>query len=594
MGIVLVQTLLKTIRWVLFSIKRTLAPRQFLIFSAAIVGICSGALAVILKTLVGLVHDIFLPSHSTSLGISLYIFPFLGILFTVYFTKFVLDGNLGRGVSGILLEISSKGGVVKKHKMFSQIITSAVTVGLGGSSGLEAPIVVTGAALGSNVALGLHFGYKERTLLLACGTAAGIAAVFNAPIAGVMFAIEILLADVTTFMLVPLIIAAACGQLFSHALLHEDLLFFFKYLKPFNVKNIPYYLFLAVFCGGVSLYYAKMTHIVEGFFKRMKVSPVMKAVIAGLMLAGLYFLFPTLFGEGYRSIQYLAAGKPSELMQNANFVRFVGGEYRLLIMVGVLIFIKVIATSVTLSGGGNGGNFAPSLFTGAHVGFFFSRGINSFFPGTLPESNFTLVGMAGVLSGVMYAPLTAIFLIAEITGGYDLILPLMIVSTLSFAMAKHFEPFSMETKQMANSGQIFTDDKDKNVLLLLNVSELIEKDIFCLYPEETLGDLVKVITKSKRNIFVVTDKEKRFLGYFTLDDVRELMFRQDLYGTLLIRDIMKPAPATLQLNDNLTHIMQQFDALGVWNLPVLDGKQYVGFISKAGVFTKYRSKLKSD
>lgn len=584
---------MKLLKRLLLQSKQFLSPRQFLIFSAVIIGLSSGFLAVILKTLVSIVHHLFMPDKPTNVGIAIYILPFFGILFTVLFTKWLLKGNLGRGVSGILYEISKKGSVVQKHKVFSQIITSAVTVGLGGSSGLEAPIAVTGAAVGSNISLGLHFGYKERTLLLGCGAAAGIAAVFNSPIAGVMFAIEILLTDVTTFMLVPLVIAAACGALSSKVMLNEDALFFFKHLQPFDYKNIPFYLVLAFVCGGVSLYYAKMTHFIENRFATIQNKVFFRAILGGLLLAILYYFFPSLFGEGYQSIKYLAANQPNLILQNSFFIDYLSPKVAILVLVGILVFIKVVATCITLASGGNGGNFAPSLFTGAHVGFFFARFVNFLAPATLPESNFTLVAMAGILSGVMYAPLTGIFLIAEITGGYDLIIPLMIVSTLSFAMVKHFEPFSMETKKMANSGQIFTHDKDKNVLILLHTADLIETDIFRLYPEENLGSLVKVIAKSKRNIFVVTDKENEFLGIITLDDVREMMFRQDLYAEIFVKNLMKPAPAIVNISDDMTTIMQQFDTSGAWNLPVLDNKKYVGFISKASIFSKYRNQLKN-
>lgn len=586
-------TFLNLLFWALLRLKSVLPPRQFLIVSASLVGIASGGVAVILKKLVSVVHHAFVPAQTKDVGLLLYILPFFGVLFTVLFTRYILKGDLGRGVSGILYEISQKSGYVRRHKTFSQVITSAVTVGLGGSAGLESPIVVTGSALGSNIARLLAFGYKERTLLLACGAAAGIAAVFNSPIAGVMFAIEILLPDITTFMLVPLVIAAASGAVFSNVVMHEEQLFFFKYLKPFDYKNIPYYVLLALLSGLVSRYYAKMTHFIEHRFQRSRISVFQKAILAGLLLAGLYYFFPSLFGEGYKSIQALASGRPDTLLQNTLIASKVQAPYNILLVVGFLVFVKVMATSITLSGGGNGGNFAPSLFTGAHLGFFFSRSINQFLGVGLPESNFTLVGMAGILSGVMYAPLTAIFLIAEITGGYDLIIPLMIVSTLSFAMVKHFDPYSMETRKMAEEGKIFTEDKDKNVLLLLQTTDLIEHDIFMLYPDDTLGELVKVITKSKRNIFVVIDREKNLLGILTLDDVRECMFQPEMYEKLRVKDKMKPPPATVSITDNLNYIMQKFDDFGVWNLPVVEGTKYVGFISKAGIFSKYRNQLRS-
>ena len=587
--------------------KSSISARQYLVFSATLVGIAAGILAVVLKLIV---HGIQTLSHTTQVFAPLkqpyyLVFPTVGILLTVLFINKMLNGDLGRGVSNVLFEIARKSAHVKRHKLYSHIITSALTAGFGGSAGLEAPIVVTGSAVGSNLATSLGHAYRERALLLGCGAAAGIAAVFNAPIAGVMFAMEVLLADVTISAFIPLIISAACGALFSRAVLNENSLFSFKLQQPFNWHNTPFYILLGIFSAFISLYYVRIAHLISNFFKNSSLSSYQKALLGGFILAALIALFPSLFGEGYPSIRLLADGKPEVLLQKsilADFIpqnlskdTFLGFDTEgsiLLLFLGVTLFIKAIATSVTLGAGGNGGNFAPSLFVGSYVGFFFARFINMLFNLKLPESNFTIVGMAGILSGVMYAPLTAIFLIAEVAGGYDLIIPLMIVSTISNVFVRHFEPISIETKAMIERGEVFSHDKDRNILLLLKADTLIETDFKTVKPTDSLGKLIETIKISKRNLFAVVNEKQEFEGILTLDDVRSVMFEVALYDTLFVENIMKMPPSVLRLDDDMGTVMKKFDETNAWNLPVVDAENvYIGFISKSAIFSNYRSQL---
>ncbi len=578
-------------------LKLNLSARQYLVFSATLVGIAAGILAVILKLIV---HGIQVLSHTTQLFSPAkqpyyLVFPTVGILLAVFFVNKILRGDLGRGVANVLFEIARKSAHVKRHKMYSHIVTSALTAGFGGSAGLEAPIVVTGSAVGSNLATALGHAYRDRALLLGCGAAAGIAAVFNAPIAGVMFAMEVLLADVTISAFIPLIISAACGALFSRAVLNEDSLFVFKLQQPFNWLNTPFYVILGLFSAFVSLYYVRIAHSVATFFKNSTLTSYQKALLGGVLLAVLIALFPSLFGEGYPSIRLLADGKPEVLLQKSILWGFFDKSTEgplLLTFLGATIFIKAIATSVTLGAGGNGGNFAPSLFVGAYTGFFFSRLINGLFNLKLPESNFTIVGMAGILSGVMYAPLTAIFLIAEVAGGYDLIIPLMIVSTISSVFVRHFEPISIETKAMIERGEVFSQDKDRNILLLLRAQNLIETDFKTIKPTDSLGELIETIKISHRNLFAVVNDKQQFEGILTLDDVRSVMFDADLYNKLFVEDIMKMPPSVLRLNEDMGAVMKKFDETNAWNLPVVDESGvYVGFISKSAIFSNYRNQL---
>ena len=569
-----------------------LNKKQFIIFSSILVGLSVGLAAIILKTFV---HYIFIAATFKELGNFKYLFlvlPIIGIFLTVLVVKKLLHGKLDKGLSHIHYAIANKSSIVPKDQMYGQILTSSLTVGFGGSAGLEAPIVITGAAIGSNYSKTYHLNYKERTLLLACGIAAGIGATFNAPIAGVLFALEVLIIDISISAFTPLIISAATGALISKIILQDDILLSFQ-SQSFNYNNVPFYILLGLLAGIISVYHSRAFTKIENIFSKSPNKIYLNAAIGGLAIAALLFVFPSLFGEGYQSIKSLALQQPENLLDNGVFQNYKSNGWFVLIFVGVLIFVKAIATALTLGSGGNGGNFAPSLFVGSYLGFFLSRCLNMLNLTNLPESNFTMVGMAGILSGLYHAPLTAIFLIAEITGGYTLMIPLMIVSSISYAISKYFEPFSMDTKTLGQSGKIFTDDRDHNILTTIRTSNLIETDFQKISPNDTLGNLVEIISKSTRNIFPVTDTENKLLGIIILDNIRDIMFKNEMYDKVTAKELMTNPPTTISPTQTMETVMKKFDETGAWNLPVIDNGQYVGFISKSSVFTSYRTKLKA-
>lgn len=573
-------------------IQSKLNKKQFIIFSSILVGLSVGIAAILLKTFV---HYIYLAATYKGLGDYRYLFlvlPILGILLTVWVVKYFLKGKLDKGLHNIHYAIAKKSSIIPKEQMYAQIVTSSLTVGLGGSAGLEAPIVITGAAFGSNYSRTYHLSYKERTLLLACGVAAGIGAAFNAPIAGVLFALEVLLIDISISAFTPLIISAATGALISKIILQDDILLSFHLLQPFNYANVPFYVLLGIAAGLVSVYHARIFVKIESIFSRSANKIYLNVCIGGLSLALLLYVFPTLFGEGYESIKALSTLKPENLLNNSFFESYQYNEWFVLAFVGALIFLKAIATALTLGSGGNGGNFAPSLFVGSYLGFFISRGINMLQIGHLPESNFAIVGMAGILSGLYHAPLTAIFLIAEITGGYTLMIPLMIVSSISYAVSKYFEPFAMDVKKLGLSGEALTDDRDKNVLNTIKTSNLIETNFQQVAPNDNLGKLVETIAISKRNIFPVIGSNRRLVGIILLDNIRDIIFKTEMYESIKAKDIMIQPPTLIYSYESMDTVMEKFDETGAWNLPVIEEGQYLGFISKSSVFTSYRSKLK--
>ncbi|MDP4173367.1 MAG: chloride channel protein [Bacteroidota bacterium] len=577
---------------ILLLVKKSLSHRQFLILSSILVGLTAGIAAVVLKTVVHYIQSFLTNDFHFRYQNYLYlIFPFFGIFLTVTFVTFFLKGRFGKGAGHILLHISKKLSIIEKTTMYSHMVTSALTVGFGGSAGLEAPIVVTGAAIGSNYGRVNTDDYRDRTLLLACGSAAGIAAVFDAPIAGLMFALEVLISEVTITAFIPLIIAAATGALCSKVILQEKILLYFSLRAPFNYMNVPFYIILGLLSGLLSLYYAKVFRKVESIFRPLEKRTYLKALIGGLVLALLVFLFPPLFGEGYSAIKMLANGEVDSLLSNSFLAGFSDNQWYILSIIGLITLVKVFATSFTLGSGGNGGNFAPSLFVGAFLGFFFSRFVNLIYPDKLPEANFTLVGMAGILSGVMYAPLTAIFLIAEITGGYELMIPLMIVSASAYAIAKHFEPFSMDTKELGSKGELITGNRDKTILTLLHLDEIIERDFKVVHSCQKIIELTDVISHSKRNIFPVVDDGGKLLGVIKLETIREMLFELENYKDLFAIELMDKSPAVIEYNEEMNRVMKTFDETGAWNLPVVKEGKYIGFISKSSIFTKYRKEL---
>ncbi|HLG02905.1 MAG TPA: chloride channel protein, partial [Bacteroidia bacterium] len=479
--------LIRIVEFFIEWLHRKLDKKQFLILSAMLVGVTAGLAAVAVKSLVHFISLVVTHEYHFKHQYILYlVFPLTGILLTVFFVQKFLRGKLGRGTSNILHAIAKKGSRLPRDQMYSHVITSALTVGFGGSAGLESPIVTTGSAIGSNYGKTYQLTYKDRTLLLACGAAAGIAAAFNAPIAGLLFAMEVLLADVTISAFIPVMIAAAAGAIISKIILDEDILLHFQLLQPFDYHFVPWYILLGIAAGLMSVYYARIFPRIEGFFKRRKKVPYVNAVIGGILLALLLWMFPSLYGEGYSSIKTLSENHPARLLDNSLFENLIRNDWSLLLFIGAIMLVKGVAAAITIGSGGNGGNFAPSLFVGAYLGYFFSRCLNLAGITQLPVANFTVVAMAGILTGIFHAPLTGIFLIAEITGGYELFIPLMIVSALSYTIVKYFEPYSMDTKKLARKGHIFTHDKDRNILSVLKVPKIIETDFQPVSPEMTL------------------------------------------------------------------------------------------------------------
>jgi len=571
-----------------------LTNKQFIFLSSVLVGILSAFAVIVLKTFAHWVFQ-FATYINGILKLSFInsILPIIGILLTVLVVKRVLGGTIEKGTSQILFAVAKKASIIPRKQMYAQIITSSLTVGLGGSAGLESPIVITGAAFGSNYAQRFKLRYKDRTLLIGCGVAAGIGAAFNAPIAGVLFAIEVLLVDVSISAFTPIMIAAATGALVSEIVLDESVLLSFKQQQDFNYHNIPYYILLGIFTGFISVYYSRNFQRVEHFFSRLRLKPYKKALFGASILALLIFIFPTLFSEGYESIKTLSESDPGQLLENTLFSSFRNNSWALLAFIGLTMMLKVFATGITLGSGGNGGNFAPSLFLGSYVGFFFSKFLNLTGLTNLPISNFTMVGMAGILSGLFHAPLTAIFLIAEITGGYNLMIPLMMVASISYAISKRFEKHSMDVKSLARKGNAFTSNKDTNILSTLDTNAIIQTDYLTLSPDENLEKLVDLISHSNQVIFAVIDTEKQLLGVIHFNDIREIIFNQYRVKYTLVKEVMLKSIDVIYPTDNMETVMNKFEKTKVHFLPVLKEGKYYGFISKSIALEAYRTKLKS-
>ncbi|MET3028652.1 chloride channel protein [Flavobacterium sp. UW10123] len=571
-----------------------MTPKQFLFLSSVLIGISCSLAVIVLKTFA---HSVF--SFATyingilKLSFINSILPIIGITLTVFVVNKVLNGSIQKGTSQILYAVAKKASIIPRKQMYAQIVTSSLTVGLGGSAGLESPIVITGAAFGSNYAQNYKMQYKDRTLLIGCGVAAGIAAAFNAPIAGVLFAIEVLLVDVSISAFTPIMISAATGALVSAIVLDESILLSFKKQESFDYHNIPFYVILGVLTGLVAIYYSRNFQRVEHYFAKQQINPYKKALIGSSLLALLIFIFPTLFGEGYESIKTLSDADPGQLLDNTLFADFRNNQWVLLLFIGATMMVKVFASGLTLGSGGNGGNFAPSLFLGSYLGYFFSKLVTMIGLSKLPISNFTMVGMAGILSGLFHAPLTAIFLIAEITGGYGLMIPLMIVSSISFAISKRFEKYSLDVKGLAKKGHAFTSNKDSNILSTLDIDSIIQCDYLTVHPDENLSKLVDLISHSNQVVFAVVNNEKDLVGVVHFNDIREIIFNTYRVKYTLIKDVMKAPSATISTLDSMEIVMRKFETTKSAFLPVLRDGKYHGFISKSIALEAYRTKLRS-
>jgi chloride channel protein, CIC family len=566
-----------------------ISPKQFLILGAIMVGLTAGLAAVIVKLFV---HFILtnVDRLSPDSQVAVAALPFIGIGLSALFVRYVNRNRLGKGISNILYAIARKSSMLPKDQTYSHVVTSGLTIGFGGSLGLESPIVTTGAAIGSTFGRAYRLSYKERTLLLACGAAAGIAGAFNTPIAGVLFSLEVLLVEAGISAFIPILIAAAAGALCSKVILAEDVLLQFRLQELFDYTNVPFYMLLGIVCGLASFYYSRAFLFCEKFFAGFKKNSFVRWAIGGAMLFLLILFLPPLFGEGYNSIKHLSHLNPAVIFQNSP-LKMIGQGAGIYLLLFLVLLLKPFATAITLGSGGNGGNFAPSLFMGAFLGFLFSSGLNELGIVSLPVSNFTLVAMAGILSGIFHAPLTGIFIIAEVTGGYELIIPLMIVSALSFAVSKYFMPLSIDMQKLARKEKIVVTDTDSYLLSHIKLSQFVESDFHEVQEDANLKKLVEAVAASRRNLFPVVDKESRLQGLITIDDIREIMFRPELHEKITVKELMRRPAYIITDKDDLRTAMKLFDESHLWNIPVVEGGKYKGFISKSTILEKYREAL---
>ena len=581
------RSLNKLIAWRIANI----SERNFLYILSLIIGTFSGLAALILKNLIHLVAEKLTYLFAVD-GISyLYlVYPLIGIFLTVLFVRFVVKDDIGHGVSKILYAISQKSSRIKPHNTYSSMIASSLTIGLGGSVGAEAPIVLTGASIGSNLARIFKLNYKYVTLMVGCGTAGAIAGIFNAPIAGIVFTLEVIMIDLTMAYLVPLLISSISATVLSYFFMGEDVLLRFSNVTPFQINNIWFYIILGIFVGFLGLFFTRATMYIEKQFSTIK-NWAVKLLIGGVILGILVFLFPPLRGEGYTSIISIFNGKGADLLNDSLFAGFKDDNYVvLLVFAGILLF-KVLAMTSTTASGGIGGIFAPTLFMGTVAGYFMARLVNSFFYFGLPEDNFALAGMAGMMAAVMHAPLTGIFLTVEVTRGYDLFVPLLITSTVAYVTIMRFEPHSVYTKRLAQRGELITHHKDKAVLRLMDVRQLIETDFEVLSPDARLKDLVKAISRSSRNLFPVVDADGYLKGMVKMSEVKNLIFEPELYETVKVKDLMYMPEHFISPEDSMEKVAGKFETSGRYNLAVIEDGKYLGFVSRAVAFSKYRKTL---
>lgn len=564
---------------------------RLLYLLSLLVGFLSALAAAILKNAVHYTHQILTSGITRESGNYLYLaYPIIGMFLTVLFVRYVVRDNIGHGISRVLYAISKRKSRLKFHNTWTSIIATTLTIGFGGSVGAEAPIVLTGSSIGSAVGSFFKLNYRSITLLIGCGAAGAVAGIFKAPIAGIVFTLEILMLDLTISSIVPLLISSVTAATVAYFTMGEKVLFSFNITEAFNVANIPWYILLGISSGFISLYFSKMTLFLEKGFA--KVSNVyVRLCLGGLILSLLIYLFPSFYGEGYDTVLLLLQRGVDPVIGNSIFFRFADNFWMVALFMACLVFLKVLATSSTNGAGGVGGIFAPVLFTGGTVGFLFASLLSRFLNIDLPDNRFVLVGMAGLMAGVMHAPLTAIFLIAEITGGYDLLIPLIITSTAAYITTRSFERHSIYHVQLAEKGELITHDKDKAVLTLMDWRKEIETDLSKVRSTDTLGDLVKAISNSKRNLFPVVDEYNILEGVVSLDEVRSVMFNRDLYNTIFVKDLMTIPPSYIDMKENIETVMETFRKTGAWNLPVLNNGYYVGFISKSRIYTTYRELL---
>ena len=573
--------------------ERHIRERNFILLISFLVGICAATASLLLKFLIHTIQQLLWANIREGANYWLLLYPIIGILLAGVFVYYVVRDDISHGVTKILYAISQRKSRIKPHNMWSSLVASSLTIGFGGSVGAEAPIVLTGAAIGSN--LGRLFRMEQKTLMLlvGCGAAGAVAGIFKAPIAGLVFVIEVLMLDLTMTSVLPLLISSVTAATMSYVFSGTEAMFQFSQTEEFVMERIPYVLLLGIFCGLVSLYFTRAMLRVEGIYASLS-RRWQRFILGAAMLSILIFLFPPLYGEGYDTIETLLNGDFIHLMDQSPFLGMENGYWGIVIFLGLILLTKVFASAATNGGGGCGGVFAPSLYIGCIAGFFFSHVLNFFgLPVDLPEKNFALMGMAGTMSAVMHAPLTGVFLIAELTGGYNLFLPLMITSIGSYVTIRAFEPHSLYTMRLAQKGELLTHHKDKAVLTLMNVGSVIETDFIAVRPDMSLGDVVKeAIAKSSRSMFPVVNTEGVLLGIVLVDNIRNIMFRPELYERFRVSRFMVSPPARIVNDMPMEKIMHIFDDTKAWNLPVVDTEgKYIGFVSKSKIFNAYREVL---
>lgn len=601
---------IKIIHW----ITENISPQRLILLLSFFIGIVAGLAAVLLKNTV---HALTLFFTENIIKYSAYwmyfVCPFIGILLTVLFVKLFVKEDIVHGITRILYAISKKNSQLRSHNIYSSMIGSSLTVGFGGSVGLESPIVLTGSAIGSNLGRWFGLNYKTTTLLVGCGAAGAIGGIFSAPVAAVVFALEVLMLDLTTWSIIPLLISAVTGTAISWLLMGKGVVFSFTVMDPLIIRNLPYYIVLGLFTGLISIYFTRITKYIEAVMEKLgktylkwdrenkkfvreeivgkKVLIFQRLIIGCSILGLLIFLCPPLFGEGYDALKMILSGRSADLLNGSVFHQLKDNEYWLLAFLFLILILKVIAMAVTTGSGGVGGIFAPTLFMGGVSGYILANIVNMIPIFSVSDKNFVMAGMAGMMAGVMHAPLTAIFLITEITGGHNLFLPLSLTAAFSFITSRYIEPHSIYTSRLAKRGELITHDKDKAILTLLKTDRLIEKDFITVHPDNTLGDLVKCISKSKRNIFPVVDGKSKLIGVVLLDDIRNIIFDQEQYKNTLVSSLITPAPALIEVNETMDTVMNKFEKTGAWNLPVVESGKYIGFLSKSKIFSSYRHLL---
>lgn len=570
--------------------EKHLPHRQFVYILSCLIGILGGLAAVVLKNAVHYIqHNVEHIIEKSELPILYVVLPIVGIFITIIFVKYLVKDDIGHGISKILFAISKKNGIIKPHNNFSSIIASSFTVGLGGSVGLEAPIVLTGSSLGSYISRLFRLNFKTTIVLIGCGAAGAIAGIFKAPIAAVIFALEVLMLDLTVWSLIPLLISAVSGLTVSYFFLGKGEIFSFQLREAFIMQNIPYYILLGILCGFISLYFTRLTMQVEQFCKNIK-NTYARWIIGGVLLGILILLLPPLYGEGYSTLDALLNYNANTIIEGSVFDGLGSNFWAFGLFLILVISLKVIATALTTGSGGVGGIFAPTLFLGGVTGYLLTFIINATGITHLAGPNFTLAGMGGMMAGVMHAPLTAIFLIAEITGGYEMFIPLMITSTIAFITIMYFEKHSIYHIRLAQRGELLTHHKDQAVLALMNIDKVIENDFVKLHPDDNLEALVKAVSQSNRNIFPVINNDM-LVGIVLLNDVRHIIFNQDMFQSTYVRDLMILPPAYVDPTDKMEDVMQKFEETGSWNLPVINNGKYMGFLSKSKMFSVYRDWL---